>query len=193
VNFSDGLRAVITVGSLLSVLGTIATFYWSNVRLPARRLGVFDLAIKQIAFWDQALKLELLATTDERVQRDARDRAYAAVQRIRSHADRELEYLSWSEKTNQLIFQSRKSLLTMGPPRSLMAPDRFSWWCYKIFCSITLLLTVPFLWLFCAAVFAPHLRDRSAVELSLGTLIVLAILLARSFACKPETPILNEL
>lgn len=74
--------------SALTVGAAVAAFYWANIRPQAKRLGIVDLATKQIAFWDQALKLELTATADSREQEEARRRAFAAVQRIRSHADK---------------------------------------------------------------------------------------------------------
>jgi hypothetical protein len=84
--FRSVLVALAQVLGALSAIAVIANFYWSNVRLPAKRVSIVDLATKRIAFWDQALKLELSATTDSQEQENAKSRAYAAVQRIRCYA-----------------------------------------------------------------------------------------------------------
>lgn len=117
-----------------TAIAAIATFYWSNVRLPARRLGIVDFATKQVAFWKQALELELSVTTDTVQQQDAKDRTYAAMQRVRAHADSELEYLSWPAKTEQQVFKSVKSLLNTHAPASLRGWKKLEWYTLKFLC-----------------------------------------------------------
>ena len=125
----------------LGALAAIASFYWLNVRVPARRLGIIDLATKQIAFWDQALKLEISATTDAGEQEKAKHRAYAAVQRIRSHADRELERLFWSKKTSNLLVQSKRVVFKMRrPPRYLETSTKVEWYVLKVTCWMFLFI-----------------------------------------------------
>jgi hypothetical protein len=54
MHVSEVLATLVPVGQFLgalSAIAAIATFCWSNVRLSARRLGIVDLAPKQIAFW----------------------------------------------------------------------------------------------------------------------------------------------
>jgi hypothetical protein len=165
VNGPDILSALVPIGQFLgalSAIAAIATFYWSNVRLPARRLGIVDLATKQIAFWDQTLKLELAATTDNDKQQEARDRAYAAVQRIRSHADVELERSSWPERANEIIFQSRSSVLNMRrPPDWLRTSQKIDWYLLKIMCWVMFFLALTLMIVFVTAVMFPPHRIRN--------------------------------
>jgi hypothetical protein len=202
VNISGLLPVAQFLGALS--LPAIVAFYWSNVRLQARRVGVLDLATKQIAFWDQALKLELSATTDKDRQREAKDRAFAAVERIRSHADKELARLTWSESTNNLIFQSgRRSVLNLNPPSPLQRAKKFKWWSLKILAWLMLVsgLFIGFsvIW---AMLVPPHRIFNAAEYLWESSFILATPLLGLRFGVaadrlalpmKPEVPLLEKI
>jgi hypothetical protein len=193
--------------SALGAVATVASFYWSNVRVPAKRLGIIDLATKQIAFWDQALKLELSATTDTAEQEKVKHRAYAAVQRIRSHADRELARLCWSQKTNNLLYESQSNRLVFKmrrPPRFLKTSEKFEWYLSKVTCWVFIALAVVILLLLVinvktAAPLAAHNRLYQTVMFAffLTNLLIAGHFGAKAeklaFPSKPSAPILDEM
>ncbi len=203
---SEVWAALVPIGQFLgalSAIAAIATFYWSNVRLPAKRLGIVDLATKQIAFWDQALKLELSATTDSQEQEKARHRAYSAAQRIRSHANKEMERLTWSQKTNDLIFEKKTLLNLSWAPRSLNASKKFEWYLYKallwIFFALALLLGIIFI---ISIIWGPHLPKNVAAQIFGVPYILATIFVSRYFGvtagslalpAKPQAPMLKEI
>lgn len=202
---ADILSVSITASQLvlvaLTAIAAIGTFYWSNVRITARRLSIVDLATKQIAFWDQALKLELAATTDQQEQDEARCRAYTAVQRIRSNADQELERLAWNRRTTVLLL-GNKPAFTLKWPSNLTRLQKIDWLFYKTFALLALVMMVLLFLLFIYSLFyAPHHLKNFAAQVLCSIMICASAFLAGylsraarrlAFPAKP-VPLLDRL
>ena len=190
---------------VFTLFWTILAFYWSNLRPQARHIGIVDLATKRLAFWDAFLKLELSATSDPDEQEHARSRALRAVQRIRSHANRDLDRLSWLERTNTLVFKHHNPFSLHRPP-PLAWPRKLEFLFQKLLCYyflliavVTFLLTIHRLSRLVAG--RRHPTDVAYLPLA-AILIITFLLVARvygmaaerlAFAGQPRPPILDEI
>jgi hypothetical protein len=131
ITTSAGL-AVSILGGLVGITAAV-NFFWSNLRIPAKRLAILDLATKRIAFWDQFLKVELAAAeSDQEKLKQARERAHCAIETVRADGVRQLERLCWKAKRDQCIREQFgwKRILTFRPHCSLDLSDTVSWWGY---------------------------------------------------------------
>lgn len=78
------------------VAGTVA-FWSTEFCLRQRRTDAIDMATKRIAFWDQFLKVAIETTAPDSGERDQlHSEVRAAIQKVRSDANLELQGLSWS-------------------------------------------------------------------------------------------------
>ena len=95
--------ATVTAALIAPITGALL-FWWSNIREHAKRLQIIDLATKRVAFWDQFLKVEIAASTvDSDEYKQSKDKAYQALQRVHSDAERDLKQLVWEKNIRQKI------------------------------------------------------------------------------------------
>ena len=111
----------------------------SSGRNHSKRPAVIDLAKKRLELQAQMLKLELAAAKGAAEEREAKQRAQLAVQRITSDVDLMMKRLEWSDQINRMIAQKPHNLQPIHHDfehrfHSLYIPRR-AYACQRIFCS----------------------------------------------------------
>ena len=193
---------VIQLIGVFSAIAAFGTFYLSYVQSSARLSGLIETTTKQVTLCKAVLELKLMATTDEKKQDAARLEAYAEVEYIFRHANQELAYMTWPQRTNESLVKGGK-LFAILPPKSLTGVQKLQWVAYKMvsWFFVIVYASVATILIYSYSRKVPDLKNVPGYVLGVAELLV-SLFMARYYnmaanklplRSRPRAPVLGHL